>query len=95
MRTFKLRGKRILLDKPEKKQSAIELTPEAEAELEQQYMKNWTKLTVFAVGTDVAEVKAEDKVYIPTHILQGVEVVQFSDGSIKLLVSENDVAIIW
>jgi co-chaperonin GroES (HSP10) len=90
----KLRGRRILLIKPVLKESSIELSAETKAALEAENMKQWTALEVFAVGDDVEEVKAGDKVYVPTYGIQQAEIIDI-DKVLYLIISEGDVAIIW
>ena len=95
MSNFKIRGKRILLSKPHKEKSSIELTAAQQAEIDAELMKKWTNLEVFAVGEEVTAVKPGDKVYIPTFILQNAEILDMHDQGIKIMVGEQDVAIIW
>ena len=59
-------------------------------------MKMWNKLTVYAVGDKVEDVKAGDVVYIRTAALN-LEVVERIeiDGSMKFVLNEGDVVIIW
>lgn len=95
MSTFKLRGKRILLNKPHKENYGIELTEAAKAEIDSELMKKWTALEVYAIGTDVTEVSVNDKVYIPSYVLQSAEIVDMHDEGIKIMISEQDIAIIW
>lgn len=90
----KLRGRRILLIKPVKKESSIQLTAETEAALDAAAMKQWTALEVFAVGEDVEEVAVGDKVYVPTFGLQQAEIVDI-DKVLYMMISEGDIAIIW
>jgi hypothetical protein len=95
MSNFTIKGKRILLSKPYKEKSGIELTTTQQAEIDAELMKKWTNLEVFAVGEDVTAVKPGDKVYIPTFILQSAEIIDLNDQGIKIMVGEQDVAIIW
>lgn len=90
----KLLGTRILLNKPLKPESVIQLSAEAEAELEREMMQKWTRLEVFAAGDEVTQVRPGDKVYVPTQYLQHADVVQLDD-SIKLMIAERDIAIVW
>ncbi len=47
----KLRGRRILLSKPHKEKSGIELTAAQQAEIDADLMKKWTNLEVlFCLG---------------------------------------------
>jgi len=89
-----LRGKKVMLDRPEKKESAIELTPESEAAHDRELMKSWTKLNVFAVGTEVDDVKEGDKVYVFVSALANAEVLVINDKK-KMVVNQADILMIW
>ena len=91
-----LRGRTILVDIPQKKESAIQLTAKDEEMIMQEAIKMWNKLTVYAVGDKVEDVKAGDQVYIRTSSLN-LEIVERIDidGSIKFVLNEGDVVIIW
>ena len=65
----KLRGRTILLDIPQRKESTLQLTAKDEDALMADAMKLWSKLTVFAIGEKVEEVEVGDKVYIRTSSL--------------------------
>jgi len=91
---MKLLGKRILINVPEIKKAAVELSPAQEAEREKEAIKKWTQLEVHSVGDEVEKVKAGDKVYVQTFALEGAEKIDV-DGKIKLLVKEFDVAIVY
>lgn len=91
-----LRGRTILLDVPKRKESSIQLTAKDEDMIMQEAMKMWSKLTVYAVGDKVEEVKEGDKVYVRTSSLnmETVERIEI-DGEMKLVLNEGDVIIIW
>jgi hypothetical protein len=91
---MKLLGKRILINVPEIKKAAVELSPAQEAEREKEAIKKWTQLEIHAVGDEVEKVKAGDKVYVQTFALEGAEKIDL-DGKIKLLVKEFDIAIVY
>ena len=95
---FILRGNRVMLDKPEKKQEEgkldLILTEELEKQQEQDMMKEWTHLNVYAVGVDVEDVKAGDKVYVRTGALHNAEIIDM-EGAIKMMVSVHDIVMIW
>ena len=61
---MKLLGKRVLLSTPKRKESIIELTPETERAMDEDMIKLWTALEVYAIGTDVTLVKAKDKILL-------------------------------
>jgi hypothetical protein len=91
---MKLLGKRILINIPIIEKPIIELSPAQEAEREREAIKKWTELEIHAVGDEVEKVKAGDKVYVQTFALEGAEKIDL-DGSIKLLVKEFDIAIVY
>ena len=91
---MKLKGKRVLLSKPELEKSQIHITPEVQESLDKENMKKWTHLEVFAVGETVEGVKVGDMVYLPKGGLERSDVVEV-DGEIKLMISDFDIAIIW
>ena len=60
MSKFILRGNKVLIDKPEKKEEDnkldLILSKDDEKGIEEDMMKEWTHLNVFAVGVDVTDV---------------------------------------
>jgi hypothetical protein len=58
--------------------------------------KLWSRLTVFAIGDKVEEVEVGDQVYVRTGALNMEHVERIDiDGSVKLVLNEGDVVIIW
>ena len=98
MSEFILRGNRVLIDKPEKKEEEkkldLILSEDDEKAIEQDLMKEWTHLNVCAVGTDVTDVKVGDKVYVRTGALHNAEIIDLN-GSIKMMVTIHDIVMIW
>jgi histidinol phosphatase-like enzyme len=97
MKPFKqLRGRTILLSVPERKKSALELSAKDEEAMMQEAAKMWSRLTVYAIGDKVEDVKEGDEVYVRTSSLnmETVERVDI-DGAIKLVLNEGDVIIVW
>ena len=99
MSKFILRGNKVLLDKPEKKEKKegeldLIIPDSLEKDHEQEMMKEWTHLNVFAVGVDVTDVKKGDKVYVRTGALHNAEIIDL-DGSIKMMVLIHDVIMVW
>lgn len=95
MNPFKtLRGRRILIEVPIKKESVITLSEKDKDALMYEAMKQWNKLTVYAIGDKVEEISVGDSVYIPVAQLEHAEKVDI-DGSVKLMFNEMDIAIIW
>ncbi len=96
---FILRGSRIMLDKPAKKEKEegkldLILSEDMEKEEEQASMEEWTHLNVFAIGSDVTDVSVNDKVYVKTGALHNAEIIDI-DGSIKMMVTIHDIVMIW
>jgi hypothetical protein len=89
-----LKGRRVLVNQPEMKESAIQLSEADKAHIEQESMKKWTRLEVYAVGEDVTGVAAGDSVYVSVNAIKGAEVIEVEE-SIKLMLSEYDIAIVW
>lgn len=95
MSQFKtLRGRRILIEVPVKKESVIKLSIKDDDALMYEAMKQWNRLTIYAIGDKVEDVKAGDVVYIAVSQLENAEKVDI-DGSVKLMLNEMDIAIIW
>jgi hypothetical protein len=96
MSAFKeLRGKRILVTKPvSETKSLIEITPEVQAELDKELMSKWTRLTVFAVGNEVNDIKPNDEVYINASMLANAELVRL-EGVDYMMVLDHAVAIVY
>jgi hypothetical protein len=89
-----LRGNRILINRPEVKESALELSEKDKALVEADYRKTWSSLEVFAVGEKVEDIKAGDLIYVRATALELSEKIEV-DGKLKFMVHEQDVAIIW
>lgn len=98
MSKFILRGNKVLLDKPEKKEEDnkldLILSKDDEKDIEKDMMKEWTHLNVFAVGVEVTDVKEGDKVYVRTGALHNAEIIDI-DGSIKMMVLIHDIVMVW
>jgi hypothetical protein len=91
---MKLRGNRILLNRPEIKESAIELSEKDKALVEAELRKSWSHLEVFQVGEAVESIKANDQVYVRITALELAEKIEI-DGHMKFMVHEQDIAIVW
>jgi hypothetical protein len=97
MSEFKaLRGRTILVEVPVRKESAIQLSEKDEEHIMKETIKLWNKLVVYAVGDKVEDVKAGDQVYIRTSALnlETVERLEI-EGTMKFVLNEMDVVIIW
>ena len=98
MSKFILRGNKVLIDKPEKKEEDnkldLILSKDDEKDIEKDMMREWTHLNVFAVGVEVTDVKKGDKVYVRTGALHNAEIIDL-DGDIKMMVLVHDIIMVW
>ena len=83
-----------MLSRPLLEKSAIELSPEVQASLDQENMKKWTHLEVFAIGDLVTDIKLGDIVYLPKNAIEQCDIIEV-EGEIKLMTSDFQIAVIW
>jgi cellobiose-specific phosphotransferase system component IIB len=96
MKEFKqLRGNRVFLEIPPRKETVIELTPELEAQLVKEEMEKYTKLTVYSVGDLIQDIKEGDVVLVDPQVLQKSPIVKLSDEKSVIMVNTFDIALIW
>jgi hypothetical protein len=93
MNNLQLKGKRVLIEKPVRKESTVILGEDVQAGLDAHMMKQWSRLKVVAVGDECTSVKAGDHVYIGS-ALANCEVVEI-DEVVFFIAYESNVAIIW
>ena len=88
---MKYQGKIVILNKPayEAKIKGLELSPEAQASMEADLVKHYTRLTVHAVGEDVTFCKAGDEVLITPRQLSYCDVIEI-EGKTKFVAKEAD-----
>jgi hypothetical protein len=91
---MKLKGKRVLLNRPVIEKSPIEMTPEVKESIDRDNMKKWTHLEVFQIGESVEGIEVGDMVYLPKGALERSDVIDVA-GELKLMVSDFDIAIVW
>ena len=98
MSEYILRGNRVLIDKPEKKEEEnkldLILSESEEKDMEKNMMIEWTHLNGAALCVEVTDVKAGDKVYVKTGALHNAEIIDL-DGSIKMMVTIHDIVMVW
>ena len=91
----KLRGNRIFLNIPKKEDSKLIVDENTKEALEKEMLKKMNKLTVFAVGDLVLDIKEGDTVLVEPYALQKALIIPLSDTQDVLLVSTFDVVMIW
>lgn len=93
---MKYQGKLVILDKPtyEPKIKGLELSPEAQASMEADLVKHYTRLTVHAVGEEVTFCKKGDEVLITPRQLSYCDVVDI-EGKTKFVAQESHIIAIY
>lgn len=95
MTDFKqLRGNRLLLDLPKKEEGKLIVDENTKEALEKEMMQKLNKLTVYAVGDLVTDIKAGDEILVDPASLQKSPVIPIGEEN-KLLVSPFDVILVW
>jgi hypothetical protein len=95
MANFKqLRGNRILLDLPKKEEGKLIVDENTKEALEREMIQKYQKLTVYAVGDVITDVKPGDSVLVDPSSLSKAPVIPMGDDP-KLLVSSFDVILVW
>jgi hypothetical protein len=95
MADFKiLRGNRLLLDLPKKEEGKLIVDENTKEALEKEMMQKLNKLTVYAVGDGVSDIKAGDEILVDPASLQKSPVIPIGEEN-KLLVSPFDVILVW
>ena len=94
MSTIKLRGSRVLLNCPPRKDLGLHLSEEAQREILIKELNEMTALEVFAIGDTVKDIEVGDKVYISPNTIMHAELIDVAEGQ-KFLIREMDVVLIW
>lgn len=93
---MKYQGKLVILDKPvyEPKIKGLELSPEAQASMEADLVKHYTRLTVHAVGEEVTFCKAGDEILITPRQLSYCDIVDV-DNKTKFVAQESHIIAVY
>jgi hypothetical protein len=94
MSTFKLKGKRVLLNKPETNDLGLELSQETKEQLMQEEMKKYTELEIYAVGDEVTDFEEGQLVYVSPSVLAYAEILPI-DGDDRIMIRDMDISLIW
>jgi hypothetical protein len=94
MSTVKLRGSRVLLNCPPRKDLGLHLSEEAQKEILIKELNEMTSLEVYAVGDAVKDVNVGDKVYISPSTIMHAELIDVEENQ-KFLIREMDIVLIW
>jgi hypothetical protein len=95
MADFKqLRGNRLLLNLPKKEEGKLIVDENTKEALEKEMMQKLNKLSVYAVGDLVTDIKPGDEILVDPASLQKSPVIPIGEEN-KLLVSPFDVILVW
>jgi histidinol phosphatase-like enzyme len=94
MTKINVRGSRVVLNCPPRKDLGLHLSAEAQQELLIQELKQMNPLEVYAVGDSVKDIQVGDKVYVSPSTIMHAELVTIN-GEERFLIREMDIAIIW
>lgn len=91
-----LKGNRILLNLPKKEEGKLIVDENTKEALEREMMKKYQRLSVYAVGEGVHDIKAGDELMIDPQALSKAPVIPMGgDEDNKILVSIFDVILVW
>jgi len=90
----KLLGNRILLDLPNKEEGKLIVDENTKEALEKEMMQKLKKLTVYATGDLVSNIKVGDEVLVDPAALGKAPVLPIVEEN-KLLVTPFDVILVW
>ena len=91
----KLRGNRVFLEMPKKKESKLEVDSNTKEALHQEMLKKMSRLKVYDVGDMVTDIVVGDEVLVDPAALSKASLVPLSETRDVLLVSPFDIISIW
>jgi hypothetical protein len=90
----KLLGNRILLDLPKKDEGKLIVDENTKEALEKEMLQKLKKLTVYATGDLVSNIKVGDEILVDPAALSKAPVLPIGEDN-KLLVTPFDVILVW
>lgn len=91
----KLRGNRVYVEIPKKEESKLIVDENTKEALQKEMLKKMSKLTVYAVGELVTDIKEKDVVLVDPGKLKDALLIPVSDEKDVLLISPFDIIHIW
>ena len=91
----KLRGNRVYVEIPKKGESKLIVDENTKEALQKEMIKKMSKLTVYAVGELVTDIKEKDVVLVDPGKLKDALLIPLSDEKDVLLISPFDIVHIW
>ena len=90
----KLLGNRILLNLPKKEEGKLIVDENTKEALEREMVQKYNKLTVYATGDLVSNIKPGDEILVDPAALGKAPVIPLGEEN-KLLVTPFDVILVW
>ena len=92
---FVLKGDRILLSIPDEVKSSIELDENTKKELAMEQLAKLNVAVLYAVGDECKFAKQGMEVLVPLDVLQMRGIPIFVNGSVKVMLKEEHIAIVY
>lgn len=90
-----LRGFRVYLLAPKFTSESVYMTEQTKKTLAKDRLKELRKLTVYAVGEAVNDLKEGDEVLVGDIALSNAPIIELNDETSVILINANDVVHIW
>lgn len=90
-----LRGFRVYLLAPKFTSESVYMTEQTKKTLAKDRLKELRKLTVYAVGESVGDLKEGDEVLVGDIALSNAPIIELNDEISVILINANDVVHIW
>lgn len=90
-----LRGNRILLNYPDLEESNLILDKATKEAIKEEQVSKFDRLTVYAVGDAVTDIKPGDEVFMDPISLKHKGIQVLIGGKVKIVTSPFDVILIW
>ena len=90
-----LRGNRILLNYPDLEESNLYLDDATKEAIKEDQVLKFDRLTVYAVGDTVTDIKPGDEVFMDPISLKHKGVKVIVGGELKIVTSPYDVILVW
>jgi hypothetical protein len=91
----KVLGNRLYLEMPADLKTNIHLDNATKRAIQEERMRTWGRLKVFAVGDTINDIKIGDEVMIDPTAVEKVRQIPISPTEMVLLVSYFDIAHVW
>jgi hypothetical protein len=90
-----LRGNRILLNYPDLEESNLILDKATKEAIKEEKLSKFDRLTVYAVGDTVTDIKPGDEVFMDPISLKHKGIQVIVGGELKIVTSPFDVILVW